>query len=288
MEDNVCIPSVSIKHNDAPMLTTSVLSHAEEDVKKAGELFRYFNTLDVTGHIEKKNGLSYLSWPFAVQEARRKCPDFSFSIQTFNGYPYQFDPKTGYMVYTTVTMGGITIPMWLPVMDSSNNAMKDVPYQYEVAKYEYNPQTRRKEKTGTEMKTVEAATMFDINKAIMRCLVKNLAMFGLGLHIYAGEDLPETVELYDSVGKTIEPIIEEILVVAKAKKDELNKLGKEIKGIDNWGATVIGDILFTSCKTKNPNNIKSIPVAEATLKALKGFDVHEFAEKAKEEAKENK
>lgn len=279
MEENVCIPSVNIKHNDVPMLTTSVLSHAEEDVKKAGELFRYFNTLDVTGHIEKKNGLSYLSWPFAVQEARRKCPDFSFSIQTFNGYPYQFDPKTGYMVYTTVTMGGVTIPMWLPVMDSSNKAMKDVPYEYEVYDKFKKQYTKKK---------VEAATMFEINKTIMRCLVKNLAMFGLGLHIYAGEDLPETVELYDSVGKTIEPIIEEILVVAKAKKDELNKLGKEIKGIDNWGATVIGDILFTSCKTKNPNNIKSIPVAEATLKALKSFDVHEFAEKAKEEAKENK
>lgn len=279
MEENVSIPSVNIKKNDVPMLTTSVLSHAEEDVKKAGELFRYFNTLDVTGHIEKKNGLSYLSWPFAVQEARRKCPDFSFSIQTFDGYPYQFDPKTGYMVYTTVTMGGVTIPMWLPVMDASNKAMKDVPYEYEV----YD-----KVKKQFIKKKVEAATMFEINKTIMRCLVKNMAMFGLGLHIYAGEDLPETVELYDSVGKTIEPIIEEILVVAKAKKDELNKLGKEIKGIDNWGATVIGDILFTSCKTKNPNNIKSIPVAEATLKALKNFDVHEFAEKAKEEAKENK
>ena len=279
MEENVSIPSVNIKKNDVPMLTTSVLSHAEEDVKKAGELFRYFNTLDVTGHIEKKNGLSYLSWPFAVQEARRKCPDFSFSIQTFNGYPYQFDPKTGYMVYTTVTMGGVTIPMWLPVMDASNKAMKDVPYEYEV----YD-----KFKKQFIKKKVEAATMFEINKTIMRCLVKNMAMFGLGLHIFAGEDLPETVELYDSVGKTIEPIIEEILVVAKAKKDELKKLGKEIKGIDNWGATVIGDILFTSCKTKNPNNIKSIPVAEATLKALKNFDVHEFAEKAKEEAKENK
>lgn len=279
MEENVSIPSVDIKKNDVPMLTTSVLSHAEEDVKKAGELFRYFNTLDVTGHIEKKNGLSYLSWPFAVQEARRKCPDFSFSIQTFNGYPYQFDPKTGYMVYTTVTMGGVTIPMWLPVMDASNKAMKDVPYEYEV----YD-----KFKKQFIKKKVEAATMFEINKTIMRCLVKNMAMFGLGLHIFAGEDLPETVEFYDSVGKTIEPIIEEILVVAKAKKDELNKLGKEIKGIDNWGATVIGDILFTSCKTKNPNNIKSIPVAEATLKALKNFDVHEFAEKAKEEAKENK
>lgn len=280
MEENVfSIPSVSIKPNEAPMLTASVLSHAEEDVAKAGELFRYFNTLDVTGHIEKKNGLSYLSWPFAVQEARRKCPDFSFTIQTFNGYPYQLDPKTGYMVYTTVTMGGVTIPMWLPVMDASNKAMKDVPYEYE---------TYDKYKKQYVPKRVEAATMFDINKTIMRCLVKNMAMFGLGLHIYAGEDLPETIETYDSVGKTIEPIIEEILAVAKSKKEELNKLGKEIKGIDNWGATVIGDMLYNSCKTKNPNNIKSITVAENTLKVLKNFDVHEFAEKAKaEEVKEN-
>ena len=185
MEENICIPSVDIKHNDAPMLTTSVLSHAEEDVKKAGELFRYFNTLDVTGHIEKKNGLSYLSWPFAVQEARRKCPDFSFSIQTFNGYPYQFDPKTGYMVYTTVTMGGVTIPMWLPVMDSSNKAMKDVPYEYEVYDKFKKQYTKKK---------VEAATMFEINKTIMRCLVKNLAMFGLGLYVYAGEDIPSSDE----------------------------------------------------------------------------------------------
>lgn len=266
--------------NNIPVLTATVLSHAEDDVQKAGELFKYFNTLDVSGHVEKKNGLSYLSWTYAIQEARRKCPDFSFTIQTFDGLPYQLDPKTGYMVYTTVTMGGITIPMWLPVMDASNKAMKDVPYEYEVYdkyKKQYVP------------KKVEAATMFDINKAIMRCLVKNLAMFGLGLYIYAGEDLPETVEVYESVGKTIEPIIEEILTVAKSKKDELNKLGKEIKGVENWGATVIGELLVKTCKTKNPNSIKSIPVAEATLKALKAFDVQEFAEKAKaEEAKENK
>ena len=57
--------------------------------------------------------------------------------------------------------------------------------------WEYNPQTRRREKVGMEERTVEAASMFDVNKAIMRCLVKNLAMFGLGLYVYAGEDLPE-------------------------------------------------------------------------------------------------
>ena len=79
----------------------------------------------------------------------------------------------------------------LPVLDSSNKAMKAVPYTYTTPKWDYNPQTRRREKIGMEERTVEAASMFDVNKAIMRCLVKNLAMFGLGLYVYAGEDLPE-------------------------------------------------------------------------------------------------
>ena len=69
--------------------------------------------------------------------------------------------------------------------------MKAVPYTYTTPKWDYNPQTRRREKVGMEERTVEAASMFDVNKAIMRCLVKNLAMFGLGLYVYAGEDLPE-------------------------------------------------------------------------------------------------
>ena len=66
--------------------------------------------------------------------------------------------------------------MWLPVMDSKNKAMKDTPYEY---------------KTRFGNKSVEQASMFDVNTAIMRCLVKNIAMFGLGLYIYAGEDLPQ-------------------------------------------------------------------------------------------------
>ena len=75
--------------------------------------------------------------------------------------------------------------------DGANKAMKAVPYTYTTPKWEYNQQTRRREKVGMEERTVEAASMFDVNKAIMRCLVKNLAMFGLGLYVYAGEDLPE-------------------------------------------------------------------------------------------------
>ena len=60
-------------------------------------------------------------------------------------------------------------------------------------KWDYTPQTRRREKIGMEERTVDAASMFDVNKAIIRCLVKNLAMFGLGLYVYAGEDLPDDV-----------------------------------------------------------------------------------------------
>ena len=77
------------------------------------------------------------------------------------------------------------------VLDGANKAMKAVSYTYTTPKWDYNPQTRRREKVGMEERTVEATSMFDVNKAIMRCLVKNLAMFGLGLYVYAGEDLPE-------------------------------------------------------------------------------------------------
>ena len=87
------------------------------------------------------------------------------------------------MVETTVTIQGESKTMWLPVMDSKNKAQKAQPYTYTVF-YKGGK---------SEEKTVEAATMFDINTAIMRCLVKNLAMFGLGLYIYAGEDLPDDI-----------------------------------------------------------------------------------------------
>ena len=85
------------------------------------------------------------------------------------------------MVFTEVTVDDLTHSMWLPVMDSKNKAMKLTPYTYQV--------WDSYKKVYVE-KTVQAATMFDINKTLMRCLVKNLAMFGLGLYVYAGEDIP--------------------------------------------------------------------------------------------------
>ena len=140
--------------------------------------FEILNNINVNGKTEKKAGLTYLSWAWAIGEATKRYPDLTYKIVKFeNNLPYIYDEKTGYMVFTEVTIEGITKEMWLPVMDSNNKAMLDHQYEYST-------------KYGS--KTVEKATMFDINKTIMRCLAKNLAMFGLGLYIYAGEDLPES------------------------------------------------------------------------------------------------
>ena len=144
-------------------------------------VFDDLNNLNVSGHTEEKNvggtKLTYLSWPWAWAEVKKRYPDAHYEIwKSENNLPYAYDPQTGYMVYTSVTIEGVTHEMWLPVMDGANKAMKAAPYKYA---------TRFGEKS------VDAASMMDINKTIMRCLVKNLAMFGLGLYIYAGEDLPE-------------------------------------------------------------------------------------------------
>lgn len=148
---------------------------------------KVFDTLfavNVNEHTEKKKTgnveLTYLSWAYAWAEVKKRYPNASYEIEKFNGLPYVFDTMTGYMVYTTVTIEGVTHEMWLPVMDGANKAMKSEPYEYTTGYGQYQ-----------KTKVCEAATMFDINKTIMRCLVKNLAMFGLGLYIYAGEDLPE-------------------------------------------------------------------------------------------------
>lgn len=136
--------------------------------------------IDCSTHTEKKNGLTYLSWVWAWKEFKKAHPDATYEIKHWDGKPYLADELLGYMVETSITAGGETHAMWLPVMNNANKAMKDKPYEIKTA-------------SGKTI-VVEAATMFDINTAIMRCLVKNIAMFGLGLYIYAGEDLPELSE----------------------------------------------------------------------------------------------
>lgn len=98
-----------------------------------------------------------------------KYPSATYKIRTWDEKPYLYDAKLGYLVMTSVTIDDVTHEMWLPVMDGANKSMKDEPYTYQVKEYE------NRKWTGNYVdKAVEAATMFDINTAIMRCLVKTL------------------------------------------------------------------------------------------------------------------
>lgn len=152
--------------------------------------FKTLYAIDVNSKTEKKGNLTYLSWAWAWAEFVKVCPDAHYEVKKFGEEqrPYLYDPNLGYMVFTSLTVGNDTKEMWLPVMDQNNKAMKDHPYKYQVRKKNWN--------TGNVEiveQVCEAASMFDINKTIMRCLTKNISMFGLGLYIYAGEDLPEEI-----------------------------------------------------------------------------------------------
>jgi DNA-directed RNA polymerase subunit RPC12/RpoP len=176
--------------------------------KEIREKFQELYSLNVNEYVEKKDELSYLSWSFAWAEFKKIYPDATYEVKKdADGRCYFGDENIGYMVYTTVTAGGLSYEMWLPVMDGANKAMKAAAYTYTVKNKNFKFATLNKadgkyyDKYGNEQteyitKTVEAMTMFDVNKAVMRCLVKNLAMFGLGLYIYAGEDLPEDIKEY--------------------------------------------------------------------------------------------
>ena len=195
------------------------------------DLFRELVQVNVNDYVEQKNGLNYLSWANAIQEiCKRHNEQFEYEIEKFgeNKLPYVYDEGVGFMVFTNITMFGQKREMWLPVMDNNNNAMLKEPYSYQVKKYEYNPATGKKEFMGNyDEKLVGKATMFDVNKTIMRCLVKNLAMFGLGLYIYAGEDLP--VELGEpctekQVARMRELKVNEVNVCKKFKKTSIEDL----------------------------------------------------------------
>lgn len=117
--------------------------------------------INVSEHIEKKNNLSYLSWAWAWSEVLKIDSQATWEAVEFNGFPASFAPDGSAMVKVLVTIKGHAKSCWLPVMDHRNKAIK-------------NPDA------------------FSVNTAIVRCLTKCISMHGLGLYIYAGEDLPET------------------------------------------------------------------------------------------------
>ena len=121
----------------------------------------YFSALasiNVSDHLEKKGQFNYLSWPYAVQQLRMFDETATWVIQRFNGLPY-LTTDCGTFVEVAVTVKNITLSQIHPVLDSRN-------------------------------KPIPVPSAFDINTSIQRCLVKAIALHGLGLCVYAGEDLP--------------------------------------------------------------------------------------------------
>lgn len=167
--------------------------------------FQKLYEIDVNQKTESKNGLKYLSWAFAWAEFKKAYPDATYKVVSYEGKPYLHDDLLGYLVSTEVVANGEVIPMSLPVMDGANNAMKSARYSYKVKEW------KNRKFTGNFIdKFVEPATMFDINKTMMRCLVKNIAMFGLGLYIYAGEDIPSidnSEEIEQAIGMIDQALI---------------------------------------------------------------------------------
>ena len=123
--------------------------------------FARLNAINVNEHVEKKGGFSYLSWPYAVAQLRLADASATWEVRRFDGLPY-LATEAGVFVEVAVTVNGVTLSQIHPVLDGRNRPLL-------------------------------APSAFDINSSLQRCLVKAIALHGLGLYIYAGEDLPQPV-----------------------------------------------------------------------------------------------
>jgi hypothetical protein len=134
-------------------------------VKKRENTFEMLNKVDVSKFVEQKGQFNYLSWAHAVRELLKICPEATWEVHTFKGVDGTDQPYmkngTGAYVQVSVNVDGIIRSQIHPVLDNRNN-------------------------------TLETPNAFQINTSIQRCLAKAIALHGLGLYIFAGEDLPES------------------------------------------------------------------------------------------------
>ena len=161
-------------------------------------VFSTLNAINVNDHVEKKNGLSYLSWAWAWAEVKKLYPDAQVNvIHSKDGLNYFTDGMTAW-VEVGVTIEGFEMVESLPVMDYRNKSI-----------------------------TLDKLTSFDVNTAIKRCMTKAIAMHGLGLYIYAGEDLPEDQAEPKDRTLDIKTII--ALALKKGQQDKINENGVLLK-----------------------------------------------------------
>ena len=162
--------------------------------------FNELNKIDVSAKVEKKNGLSYLSWAWAWAELKKRYPDSNYTIyEDHAGNFYHNDGHTCW-VKVGVTVNGLEHTEYLPVMDYRNNSIP-----------------------------VDKVTSFDVNKAIQRALTKAVARHGLGLYIYAGEDLPEDSETASEEKEKARESYNKLIAFCKENGYDIKTVAKEYK-----------------------------------------------------------
>lgn len=172
-------------------------------------VFQVLNSINCNEHTEQKNGLSYLSWAWAWQMVKQNFPDATYTIyENKDGLLYHTDGKTAW-VKTGVTINGLEHIEYLPVMDFKNKSI-----------------------------TIDQITSFEVNKAVQRSLTKACARHGLGLYIYAGEDLPDGDSKVTPAPKLTEKEQDDLALAIDEIKhcksiDELTDVAKKWKGFQN-------------------------------------------------------
>lgn len=169
--------------------------------QKTKSVFETLNAIDCSEHTETKGKLTYLSWAWAWQILKKNYPTATYKIyEDANGRFYHTDGRTAW-VKTGVTVEGIENIEYLPVMDNYNKSI-----------------------------TIDRVTSFDVNKSIQRSLTKAVARHGLGLYIYAGEDLPEETTQQpaqqNTPQKKVEKNVTKVLAMIKSATtlEELQKI----------------------------------------------------------------
>ena len=177
-------------------------------VARTTNVFEVLNRIDISEHMEKKGQFNYLSWAHAVRELLKVCPTATWEVHLFDRgdgtkQPFMSD-DTGCYVQVSVDVDSVIRTQIHPVLDNRNQ-------------------------------TIKTPNAFQVNTSIQRCLAKAIALHGLGLYLFAGEDLPEADEL------------------TKTQADTIIKLAEKIK--DKEQQKGIGDAVYG--KQINSNNYES-------------------------------
>ena len=198
--------------------------------------FKKLNSINVNDKTEKKGNLTYLSWAWAWGEVKKLFPDTTYTIyENADGLNYHTDGKTCW-VKTGVTINGLEHIEYLPVMNFKNESLP-------LAK----------------------VTSFDVNKAIQRSLTKALARHGLGLYIYAGEDLPEdSTETNPSENKGNESSTPKDYIDDIKKATLLSELHRT-----GWNAAGMLEYLSQKFPDTPPKDLNSITIEQFTFIAHK-------------------